>query len=554
MKFRLACCALIAITGCLDDRTTPPETADDVAVDPPETTSDPAAPDVPEPEDADDSVLLPLGASCLVDGECEDGRCAHTCEDGAFCVPNDCQTDADCGGPVAGSAVCCVDGACGAVRGSACGDRKGTQGASCAEGGVSACGAGHDCLAQCLPTAYCAAACSDDAECPGAIDECYPVAGGASYCITDPDNVGICELDDDCAAGQACGIYLSFHGGAIIKKCAAAEGGGGGASCNVAQQCKLGICWNDPGQNGACASVCNEDTDCACGDDRYCAHEQICVPIVFSLGVGQADSVKMCYDGVRCTSNAACVEALGPGAECGPSWALDEVVELCEAQPYVPGGKTQGSPCEQNAECNMFRCVQGQCYNAVAAGDKCGDCAVTEGWCDQLCISKNCFEGRCTMVCQDDAECAKTGSDRVCVSYGFSVTDGLDHSQICIEGPRCESAADCAGGELCAGVDEGDGWATVCRPEPYTNGALAAGEACAGDGQCETQRCHNGLCAARAAVGEPCTRGPDCLTAVCAAAGCAQPCTSDDHCPGACVEAVAPTASNPAATLTVCDG
>lgn len=558
----------LMLTGCLGDRdsaedanptdgtnttdqTEPTDQTDPVPTDqtdtPPTDSTEPGT-DV-EPVD-----LLADGAACLVDGECTSGRCAVTCEASPVCVPATCATDADCGGPTSdGAAVCCMGGTCSPVAGASCGDRSGGSGAGCHAGGDSACKDGLSCLGSCLPSAVCAAPCSTEADCANPMVGCYPVAGGDKYCIGNPDLQNTCALDNECSAGEVCDLLLSFAGDEIVQKCASTQATGAvGSKCSSGQQCKLGFCWTGPGQTGVCGAVCTEDADCAC-QGGGCYKDQICVPIVFSLMGGALDAAPLCYEGTRCASNGECIEVHGEGAECAATWHLTEMTPLCQVVPAMPGGKGAGSACQENAECSQNRCLNGKCYNAVAAGESCGTCAWDEAWCDAICTSGTCFDGRCTTVCTDDTDCESQLAGAVCVNYGFQVKGGDNHVPICIRGPRCTAKSQCDGAKLCYGFDEGEGWATVCDDVPSVKGGLAAGATCTYDSQCAAARCASGVCKTRQPVGGACEVGKDCETGLCAAATCAEPCAEDGDCgAGTCATSVVPTASNPTAKLTVC--
>lgn len=406
-------------------------------------------------------------------------------------------------------------------------------------------------MGACLPTAFCASACTADTDC-GDGWRCYGVAGGGHRCLPDPDLEGACTLDADCAVGGYCGLFLTFAGDGIATKCAAADAGGKGAQCATDQQCNVGVCWKGAGQSGVCAATCAEDLDCACSGGA-CKSDQICLPVVFGLGSGVFGATPLCWDGQRCTTAAECVAAYGQGAECAPSWRLTSVDEVCMAWPKGPG-KATGAPCEQSTDCKSYRCVDGQCYDPVAAGGYCGGCTPQEGWCDALCISGSCIDSQCASVCADDADCAEYPKQSVCVGWGFAVQDGVDHSSVCVTGKRCESQTDCPGSELCQGIDEGSGWATVCRPMPAVMGGVPAGQACTTDGECASTRCDAGECKLRLGLGETCARGVDCETSLCASGQCAAPCAQSEQCAGggSCVLSNVPTASNTQATLQVC--
>jgi len=554
MRSTLLLVCLMTALGCLEDRTDPVDAGADLQPDveldtsAPDTGDDPVPTDTGEPEPEDP--LLALGAACLLDIECTSGRCAGTCDDGRICVPSSCSTDADCGTGGAATA-CCLAGQCAVVPGDACGDRAGGPGASCYGGGDSDCAAGSKCMSACLPAAFCAAPCTGAADCTDAEWDCFPVGGGATYCLPDPDLQGQCTLDLDCPAGQICDLFLSFDGDKVVTKCNPAQGATMGAKCAVDDTCALGICWKGPGQSGTCGATCTEDADCAC-DGGACSKDLLCMPIVFGLGAG-VGSAPLCWEGTRCADNDECIVAMDTlAAECAPTWRHVSIEEVCT----VPGngaGLGPGAMCQFNDDCAAKLCLQNVCYTPIPAGSKCGSCKVGESWCNASCVSGTCMDGRCTSVCSDDTACNKQATGTVCVSHEFQVSGGVDHAPVCISGPRCASDSECKPGSLCCGIDGGDEWATVCRKPPSVKGGLPKEAACTSHFQCESKRCADATCQPRQPQGSACTASADCISSLCAPGGCASPCATDDDCDGAkCVLSVVPTVLNPQATTNVC--
>ncbi len=377
----------LLMIGCLEERTDEPAddagAADGAAVI--DATYDmggsPDAGPAPGPD------LLALGAACVASSECKTGNCALPCAGYGACAPATCKADGDCKTP-GSRTYCCVDGTCSPITGGTCGDRKGQQGDSCAAAGQSACADGLSCLASCVADAYCSASCKDSADCTAKDPKlaCFNTFAAGKRCVTDPDQVGKCTLDGDCAAGALCGITQSFDGTKVIKVCKKALGPGGvGASCTQANHCAVGQCLS-----GSCTKSCTKDEQCLCAGDPKCIRDQICMDVFFSLKGGYTSPTKLCFPLKRCDSTADCGSKTCMIRPQTDGWAT-----VCE-KPLSPTAKIAGAGCSENKGCKSNVCHDGSCR------DLCKD-------------DKHCDKGSCKQV-EVEGEVPKGSKVGVCLS------------------------------------------------------------------------------------------------------------------------------------------
>ncbi|GEM_PF-1987836 len=93
------------------------------------------------------------------------------------------------------------------------------------------------------------------------------------------------------------------------------------------------------------------------------------------------------------------------------------------------------------------------------------------------------------------------------------------------DGAACDSAADCAEGEVCEGLGCGEGEGRCASTERMCTRDLAIYCGCDGQefrtsGSCSGQRyVHRGPCEPELALGEPCTDGAQCASKMCSGEG-----------------------------------
>jgi hypothetical protein len=187
--------------------------------------------------------------------------------------------------------------------------------------------------------------------------------------------------------------------------------------------------------------------------------------------------------------------------------------------------------CNDNNDCTVDSCVDGQCTHSSAAnGTACGDDGTT-------CTTDICSNGTCThppvtngTTCADDGNTCTTDvcTNGLCV-HPF-VPDGVacpdDNNEctndLCFQGNCAHTAV--SDGTLC--TDDGN----VCTSDACFNGVCDHppndGVACADDGnECTSDTCLGGACAHPAVPdGSTCTADADtCTSDVCQAGQCAHP-------------------------------
>ena len=369
------CATLLIFSGCLEERSTDEEDAggaggavspganDSAADDDASESADTGTADEPDAEPVE-IVRLELGRDCVASAECESGWCALPCDGWGTCAPSSCATDDDCAIPGGSTTHCCNDGVCSAIRGDTCGGRNGDQGASCAIGGASDCAPDHACVDACLPSAFCAAACSGNESCE-AIDadlSCYEVFGGGTQCVPDPDKLGQCEVPSDCGRGAGCAPALSFSGADVIKMCTPTDATlAVGARCIDNAECRSSACLS-----GLCSAGCRADADCACNGDPSCRRDQICIDVWFGLGGGLSGSTALCFPEDRCESTADCTFS-----ECVAYAQPDGWISICQFPP--PNALAANMPCASDAECASSACHEGICRSVCARDEHCTD-------------------------------------------------------------------------------------------------------------------------------------------------------------------------------------
>ena len=337
-------------------------------------------------------VRLGIGAGCVADAECDSEHCALPCEGYGTCAPASCGTDAECAIAGAASTHCCMGGVCNPIPGTSCGNQAGPQGTICGSGGDSDCAAGLSCLNACVPTSFCAAGCSDDAECEALNPAlgCFTVAGKGKRCVADPEKPGACTLDEDCRATNAlaaCAPRISYDGSYVIKTCQ--ETGGSkrvGETCTEGARppdCASGLCIDS-----ICSAACETDDHCTCPAGANCPRESVCLDVWFNLGRRFSAAERFCYPAARCESTA----------ECGG--------RICVAWPEKTGWSTvcdspsltthlAGAECTRNGECRSGVCHGGVCR------ELCGD----DSHCDQsldcqtATVSASAHEGAPLRLC-----------------------------------------------------------------------------------------------------------------------------------------------------------
>ena len=201
-----------------------------------------------------------------------------------------------------------------------------------------------------------------------------------------------------------------------------------------------------------------------------------------------------------------------PPAEPSPVSAQPVPEQACTSS-ELPGCEIELAPaeCSLDADCESRHCGEGRCLSATCddgrlnQDESAPDCGGRS--CQRCALGASCHDGSdCgTGVCGGDGACAAARCDDGVLNGDEPVADcGNDACGPCPSGSPCSADAQCAS-ELCR---EG-----TCRPRPCEDGVrdgsetdidcggndaecarCAAGDACAGDGDCASRSCSAGRC------------------------------------------------------------
>ena len=210
---------------------------------------------------------------------------------------------------------------------------------------------------------------------------------------------------------------------------------------------------------------------------------------------------------------------------------------------------TRGGSCATGSQCGSGFCVDGVCCDVST----CGSCQACNG----------ATPGSCTPItsapdpdtCTGTQLCDATGTCKASLGQGCAASNQCA-SGFCTDGVCCEST--CSGGlcEACSAALKTSGPSGTCGPakngvDPRSDCPDDGSATCQRDGQCDGAgacrryglgvSCGSSTCSQNRATGRVCnglgacgnsTAGIDCSPYVCdgAAGGCANSCTTDDHC------------------------
>ncbi len=223
---------------------------------------------------ADD--VVDIGKPCAEDSDCPDGYCLKfTGDNEGYCTTTNCVTDEDCG-----PGRCCVEVAAAyfvcleIAEGYACGDGRGTCGATCTGTLDSACAIDNPCLRweNLDPEAICSKPCESAADCrgcewekgPEVAFDCVTLSGGDKYCLFERPST--CESSETCDGDEICAIGVSADPTNLFGECAAYGALPPGSACNdedepsalsFEERCSGFYCLG-----GKCTEVCRDDEDC----------------------------------------------------------------------------------------------------------------------------------------------------------------------------------------------------------------------------------------------------------------------------------------------------
>jgi hypothetical protein len=221
-------------------------------------------------------------------------------------------------------------------------------------------------------------------------------------CLSLPRCPGTCDVDADCGPGNRCCEHLCTSLPYCNLPCASDANCDDGLFCNGAEKCQNYRC--RPGEAVSCADnqdctvdSCNESTD-RCDhrpDDSRCAAEHIC------------DPAQGCIRAIHCSGAAEC-------ADSDPCTAEECQNHLCAFSP-VPGCCHIDADCDDGRFCNgAEKCQQNACQ--AGAPPACDD---NIGCTDDTCHAES-------------DECRHTPNDAAC-----SAPQVCHPEQGCVDPPQC---------------------------------------------------------------------------------------------------------------------
>jgi hypothetical protein len=457
-----------------------------------------------------------LGEACELDGDCAEGHCVSSGQDGArVCcdaacdgVCQACSSAGRCEGTPATDArceaiTCPADNVCRdyveAITDNLC--RSFGQCRSALDCGTAEFFTSLRPSAQCVcdpASGDCALAvrtsCAEDGDC--ASGACVQTAEGDRVCCSGPCAAGLFCSSTGTGCVQCEGSQIECDGnvqracdaGTVVtvtcpNGCTPATGCNDlppvGFLCSAGQCAPGGVCQQDTGGQARCCvrNCAAEGRVCSATGSCECPPGQTAMGADCLLRAGDpCQSSNQCQAGLSCVDGVCCQEACGGYCErCQASTGL------CSA---IPAGQQESDSVSGNSCTNGFECT-GQRNGCRARTGQ--SCSSNDG---SDCVSANC-------------EPTAGGGASVCCSQACSgVRDACRSTgQGCVE---CETAAECGNG---------------CNVAQGTCNALRApGATCSVSGQCSTNRCvpasdgsNLSRCCPNCAAGQLCTAQGQCV-------------------------------------------
>jgi len=339
---------------------------------------------------------------------------------------------------------------------------------------------------------------------------CQQLSSGGGVCASQ------CQTaNPNCPSGYDCVAYSNSPGNGV---CLEGDGGGNqggskgpGEPCDSSPECSTFLCIQESGGN-FCRQPCYSANDCGAGEE--------CMPL----------------------------QGAGFGA-CFPATNND---------PDPPTGLDVGQPCNSSDECQSQLCAGSE--NDYLCTQPCG--ATSQCPAGYICYGLTnggggCFEdqgnGNGPPTLETGAPCEFPSE---CVSGQCVAYEGEDVG-FCTDG--CSSTNDCPCGMECSDTSLG----FICTPGEKV-GCVANGGACAGDTECVSGACVDGICGTPCTVlgqavcgsnqgclrtspgtanglcsplggtsdGKPCSVDSECGSLICHSGVCSTPCDNDGQCAG----------------------
>lgn len=251
-----------------------------------------------------------------------------------------------------------------------------------------------------------------------------------------------CARDADCARGQVCAIAPD-SALSVAPRCIDPVGraGAGEACAFPADACASGCANNLCRGDGVCSALCVDNADCPRGET--------CFPSAFDGGL----VVDLCQPFTLCEADAtACPDG-----------------EVCVGFPHPTEPRFARACAPQNGD--------------APDGAACRS--------PETCAGGVCQSGRCTRVCDDDAQC---GFPRECLATRQPLGGGRTAELTLCATPedRCNRDSDCPEGRRCAYAAIGGVELPLCLRRDGADG----GAACDSDEACASRVCLDGTCSA----------------------------------------------------------
>lgn len=266
------------------------------------------------------------------------------------------------------------------------------------------------------------------------------------------DALGLsCVRDADCRGGEVC-LFTLLSDESVATACGppvgrAAPGGrcdADGGACE--NGCANGLCDGD----GVCSALCRTDVDCP--------GQQTCLP----QDVGDGTLVNFCVDLTLCED---AVGACPAGQACA---ITDHPVENRLLRLCVDAGRTPlGEPCVEHGACAGALCIEGRCTGLCDRDADCGGVHVCITEAIPLSGGGTQDVGFCALPTLD---CARPSDCPAPLECAFTLVDGQVRT-------RCLETSGAPAGAVCGRHD-------TCRSNLCLSDARRCSDACRADDEC----------------------------------------------------------------------
>ncbi|HRI68798.1 MAG TPA: hypothetical protein PK156_31430, partial [Polyangium sp.] len=474
--------------------------------------------------------VCPLGKQCLIDADCVTKHCvAGTCEMKE--IGTVCAQGVECASTFCVDGVCCDNEcvgechACTAAKKGAGAD--GTCGLIAIDGDPDEECADEECADA--TTLNVNRVCDGNGACKvGLSQDC-----GAYVCVNGASCPTTCLLDADCQVN----FYCDGANQCVAKKAT-------GQTCGGTSECSSDFCVDGYCCESACTELCkscglmgfaglcvniplNEtDTNPVCGGTDVCNGSGLC-----KRGNGQACAMAADCASNNCADNVCCGTACtGTCKACNLAGSMGACTNVPQNQDDVDTCIGSIQSCDGNGFCKFENgrtcsgggtgCLSGVCADGVCCDNACttqcqacnvmgslGTCsnipaggqdtnAMTTCMGSQACDGAGACKAANGASCMTGAQCASTFCvDGVCCSAAMCGTCQTCNKNLMLAG-SCQNvdvglqdADSCTGSMTCNGM----GGCVALKPN---------GQTCAGNGECSSTYCFDGVCCSTSCTGE----------------------------------------------------